>query len=102
MRAAWIDVHRDHQVFVQEFDRIGHARADAADVAGEMEDEIDRVLREELMSRGLIAQIELLGRRRKNARIAVAAQALKERLADHAAPASDEYARRFFHVDPGL
>ena len=29
-------------------------------------------------------------------------EALKERLADHAAAAGDEYARRFFHVDPGL
>ena len=95
-------VHRDHQVFVQEFDRIAHARADAADVAGEMEDEIDRILRKEFMGRGLIAQIELLGRRRKNARIAVPAQTLNERLADHAAPTGDEYARRFFHVDPGL
>jgi hypothetical protein len=54
------------------------------------------------MSRGLIAQIELLGRRRKNARIAIPAQALKERLADHAAAAGDEDTRRFFHVDPGL
>ncbi len=96
------DVHRDHQVLVQEFDRIGHARADTADVAGQMEDEIDRVLGKELMSRGLIAQIELLGRRRKDACIAIPAQALKERLADHAAAAGDEYARRFFHVDPGL
>ena len=95
-------VHRDHQIFVQEFDRIARARADAADAAGEMEDKIDRVLREEFMSRGLIAQIKLLGRRRKNARIAIAAQTLNERLADHPAPTSDEYARRFFHVNPGL
>jgi hypothetical protein len=29
-------------------------------------------------------------------------QALKERLADHPAAAGDKYARRFFHVDPGL
>jgi hypothetical protein len=67
-----------------------------------MEDEIDRVLREEFMRRGLITQIKLPGRRRKDARIAVAAQTLNERLADHPASTSDEYPRRFFHVDPGL
>ena len=72
------------------------------DAAGEMEDEIDRVLPEEFMSRSLIAQVKVLGRRRKDARIAVAAQTLNERLADHPAPTSDEYPRRFFHVDPGL
>jgi hypothetical protein len=54
------------------------------------------------LRRGLIAQIKVLGRRRKNARMAVAAQTLNERLADHPAPTSDEYPRRFFHVDPGL
>ena len=48
-------MHCDHQVLVQEFDRIGHTRADAADVTGEMENEIDRVVPKEFVGRGLIA-----------------------------------------------
>jgi hypothetical protein len=95
-------MHRDHQVFVQEFDRIRDARADAANMSGKVEDEIDRVVGKELMGCRLIAQIELLRRRRQNALVAVPTQTLHERPADHAAPTGDKYARRFFHVDPGL
>ena len=71
--------------------------AEAAIVASSSNSGLSR-----LMGRGLIAQIELPGRRRKDACIAIPAQALKERLADHAAAAGDEYARRFFQVDPAL
>jgi hypothetical protein len=45
----------DHQVFVQEFDRITHARLDPADVAGEVENEIDRIVSKEFLDRRLIA-----------------------------------------------
>ena len=90
-------VQRDHHVFVEEFHRIGDAGADAADMAGEMEDEVDFVLGKIAIDRRLIAQIELARRRRQQICVAVAAQPRDQRAADHAARAGDQDLRLLVH-----
>ena len=46
---------------------MSHARANAADVAGEVKDIVDRVVGKEPLDGGLVARIELFGGRRHDA-----------------------------------
>jgi hypothetical protein len=96
------DVHRDHEVLVEELDRVGDAGADAADMAGQMKHAVAAVVGKEPVDGGLVAQVELGGGGSHDILVALAVQALDERPADHATPAGDENTRGFFHAESGL
>ena len=66
-------------------------------MAGQMEHAVAAVVvGKEPVDRGLVAQVELGGGGRHDRLVALAAQALDERPADHATPAGDEDTRGFF------
>ncbi len=81
---------------------MGDARADAADVAGEMEHVVDGIVGEVLAGGGLVAQVELARGGCRYVLVPFLPQPFDQRPADHPAAARNEGARLLLHAGVGL